>query len=215
MEKKSTLLLRQVICSLFFRPRKAVETVTLGLLCFLFFTSFASAQEQKYSLNFEKAPVKQVLLKLKEKGGISFMYDEAHLAQIPPVTFQVKNASLKEVLDRCFANTGLSYELKNGAVVIRKQKPEKQSTEKKTVTGIVVDESGNPMPGVTIAYQRAGSSQPDFGATTDFDGNFQMTIPEPTGSLIFTFVGYKRFSADVAAGSVFNVSLEPDLKDIQ
>ena len=43
----------------------------------------------------------------------------------------------------------------------------------KTITGLVNDENGSPLPGATV--QLKGSET--VGAITDFDGNFSISIP--------------------------------------
>tara|TARA_Y100000746_G_C15351053_1_gene385937 strand:+ start:302 stop:508 length:207 start_codon:yes stop_codon:yes gene_type:complete len=46
-------------------------------------------------------------------------------------------------------------------------------SQSKTVTGLVNDENGSPLPGATV--QLKGSET--IGAITDFDGNFSISIP--------------------------------------
>ena len=41
-------------------------------------------------------------------------------------------------------------------------------SQEKTISGIVIDSSGNPIPGVNILEE----SNKNNGAVTDFDGNF-------------------------------------------
>ena len=53
----------------------------------------------------------------------------------------------------------------------------------RTITGVVVDENGEPMPGVSVVIK--GTTN---GTVTDLDGKF--TITAPIGSiLVFSFVG--------------------------
>ena len=56
------------------------------------------------------------------------------------------------------------------------------------ITGTVVGESGESIPGVTVLLKgsRGNASQ---GTVTDFDGKFSLTINENSGVLIFSFVG--------------------------
>lgn len=52
-----------------------------------------------------------------------------------------------------------------------------------TVRGFVVDEEGNPLPGVTIIVE--GSTR---GVSTDIDGSYSIDV-KPTDKLVFSFVG--------------------------
>ena len=60
-------------------------------------------------------------------------------------------------------------------------------SQTKLVTGTVNDENGSPLPGATI--QLRGSET--VGAITDFDGNFSISIPNQSSSiLIISYIGY-------------------------
>ena len=46
-------------------------------------------------------------------------------------------------------------------------------SQSKTITGSVTDDVGLPIPGVTILVKNTKN----LGVATDFDGNFNITIP--------------------------------------
>lgn len=54
-----------------------------------------------------------------------------------------------------------------------------------TVTGKIIDETGNPLPGASVYVK--GSTN---GTISDIDGNFSITAPD-NAVLVFTFVGYQ------------------------
>lgn len=58
-----------------------------------------------------------------------------------------------------------------------------QSNQNSKVTyqGTVIDETGNPLPGVNITYKNSNG----IGVITDIDGNFTLAIPQNVHSLIF------------------------------
>ncbi len=72
-----------------------------------------------------------------------------------------------------------------------------------TVTGTVLDETGQPMIGVGVVQQ--GTTN---GATTDIDGKYSVTVPRGA-NLEFSFVGYATQVIPANSASI-NVSLEPD-----
>ena len=57
-------------------------------------------------------------------------------------------------------------------------------SQQKTVTGNITDENGLPLPGATVVEQGT-----DNGTTTDFDGNYTITVKE-NAKLEISFVGY-------------------------
>ena len=75
------------------------------------------------------------------------------------------------------------------------------SFAQKTVTGVVSDPDGLPLPGATVIVQGTTT-----GVTTDFDGNFSINVAE--GQILeFSFVGYETAALAVGAGNVINVTL--------
>ena len=71
----------------------------------------------------------------------------------------------------------------------------------KTVTGVVSDDQGMPLPGATVLEQ--GTTN---GVSTDFDGNFSIDVAEG-GVLEISFVGYETAVVTVGQDDVINVSL--------
>jgi TonB-dependent SusC/RagA subfamily outer membrane receptor len=71
-----------------------------------------------------------------------------------------------------------------------------------TITGNVTDDLGVPLPGATIL--EVGTSN---GTTTDFDGNFSITVQDGA-SISASFVGYETSTAAVDGQDQINFSLE-------
>jgi len=81
----------------------------------------------------------------------------------------------------------------------------------KTVTGQVVDETGEPLIGATVAVMTHGAS--DFkvtGAVTDFDGNFTIKDVPVDATLHLTYMGYKDLEVAVAGKTTFQLTMKPD-----
>jgi TonB-linked SusC/RagA family outer membrane protein len=76
------------------------------------------------------------------------------------------------------------------------------------VRGTVSDETGFPLPGVTVLLK--GTTK---GTTTDLDGKYSISAPA-TGVLVFSFIGYNAAEVTIGNQSQINVSLEPDLSDL-
>ncbi|PRZ01360.1 TonB-linked SusC/RagA family outer membrane protein [Marinilabilia salmonicolor] len=79
----------------------------------------------------------------------------------------------------------------------------------KTVTGNVTDETGAPLPGVSVVIQ--GTTQ---GTITDMDGNYSVTLEEGQNVLQFSFIGFENQTIDVSNQSVVDVQMEPETRSI-
>ena len=80
-------------------------------------------------------------------------------------------------------------------------------SQSKTITGSVTDDGGLPIPGATILVKNSKN----LGATTDFDGNFNITIPSnQTKILVFSYLGYATQEVTVSNTTNVNLIMIPD-----
>ena len=74
-----------------------------------------------------------------------------------------------------------------------------------TVRGAVIDASGEPLIGVTILVP--GTT---VGTITDVDGNFQLSVPDGSARLQFSFIGYQSVIEQIGSRTVINVRMRED-----
>jgi len=79
------------------------------------------------------------------------------------------------------------------------------SSQNRTVTGQIVDESGEPLIGVSI--QIKGTTQ---GTITDFNGNFSIDLSDGDGVFIISYIGYKSQELKVGDRQQLHIILESD-----
>ncbi|AKP52683.1 SusC/RagA family TonB-linked outer membrane protein [Cyclobacterium amurskyense] len=77
-----------------------------------------------------------------------------------------------------------------------------------TITGVVTDENGMPIPGVTVSVP--GTS---IGTATDLDGKYTLTVAE-NASVIFSFIGFESQTVNVANRSTINITLKEDTQSL-
>ena len=82
-----------------------------------------------------------------------------------------------------------------------------QAAAQMQITGTVTGaEDGLPIPGVSVVVL----DNTTIGTTTDFDGNYSLTVPSSAETLVFSFVGMKTQEVLIAGQSVINVTLETE-----
>ena len=79
----------------------------------------------------------------------------------------------------------------------------------KEITGTVNDASG-PLPGANVFVKGTTT-----GTTTDFDGNYSITVPDANATLVFSFVGYATKEVVVGDQTTINVILEEDSQSLE
>ena len=199
------------------KREKKREWVTL--LMFVSFVLGASAQSlsKKFSASFKNTPLPTALKKIGKQSGVrvEFAYEDvkgysvsAHLTAV-----NAENA-VKAVI----ANRPLSYKVVGDKFIIitkgtshqkttpNNKKPEvaqkyeevvnsKTQQMDKTVTGKVVDENNQPLPGVSV---KCGNNR--MGTYTNADGEFVFTLPENHVSyLTFSYIGMQEQKVKLSA----------------
>lgn len=77
------------------------------------------------------------------------------------------------------------------------------------VKGRVFDSDSQPLPGVYVMVK--GTT---IGTTTDFDGNYSITIPETSSQLEFAFIGFETHTLNISS-SVHNVNMEESSESLE
>lgn len=75
--------------------------------------------------------------------------------------------------------------------------------------GTVVDETGEPLIGVTVSVKGTSAATP-----TDLDGMFDLKVPKGTKELSFTYVGYTPLTL-LAQANMGVITMKPDSKMLQ
>ncbi|MEO9891308.1 TonB-dependent receptor [Aurantibacter sp.] len=78
------------------------------------------------------------------------------------------------------------------------------NTVQSTITGIVTDDTGAPLPGANVLVKGTTT-----GTQTDFDGNFTIEA-DSDATLIFSYIGFKAQEIAVNGNSTVNASLIED-----
>ncbi|MFD3000173.1 SusC/RagA family TonB-linked outer membrane protein [Pontibacter toksunensis] len=78
------------------------------------------------------------------------------------------------------------------------------------VSGRVVGDDGQGVPGATVMVK--GTT---IGTATDANGNFTLNVPNGTGTLVVSFIGYKRQEVPINNRSSINISLATDARALE
>jgi hypothetical protein len=77
-------------------------------------------------------------------------------------------------------------------------------TATKTVSGVVVDETGEPMPGVLVSLPEGKSI-----TITGEQGNYAVVVPRTTDSLQFSFLGYQPLVISIREAMFVRMRVQP------
>ncbi|GAA3970670.1 TonB-dependent receptor [Pedobacter ginsengiterrae] len=145
----------------------------------------ASAFSQRINISQKNTPLVKILKEIKRQTGYFFLYDTDLIQQkSKPVTINLKNAELADVLTQALKAQPFGWEIKENTILIF---PTNNSEPLKAidVTGKIVDESGNPMPGASVRIKGQAASY-----ATDNSGNFAVRNVDENAILVISYIGY-------------------------
>ena len=172
------------------RWKKTFLIMKLTVFLFLLTVIQATAaslysQQGRISIKTEKMDMIEVLNLIEKESGLSFMYKDIVLIGHKDISIDYSNSSISVVLKELFKGKGLEYKIIEDIVVIKPVEPvTAQQLEKRTITGKVLDSSGEPITGANI-YTKDGKS----GTITDVNGEYKIVVRAESKILIFSFIG--------------------------
>ena len=84
-----------------------------------------------------------------------------------------------------------------------------QIQQDRSVTGTIVDENDQPLPGATVMV--LGTNQ---GTTASFDGEFEITVPSGADTLVFSYIGYITQEIVLNGQTTLSIKLLPDTTNL-
>ena len=197
--------------SVFQKHLKLKLTAILLLVAMLNIRGNTYAQKTKVTLELNNSTIEKVIETIEQKTDFRFIYKLNDIDLDRVITISVKNQSIDIVLNKLFRGTPTEFKVRDTQIILKKPelKAEVMQSQKQTVSGIISDENGLPLPGASVL--EAGTRN---GMVTDFDGKYQLTVESNTAIIVVSFVGYKEKRV-VANQKNINIQLLPDATDLQ
>src|SRR5690606_31654046 len=82
------------------------------------------------------------------------------------------------------------------------------SPQPATITGVITDERGSPLPGVSVLVRGTNN-----GTASDVDGNYSI-IAAPESMLVFSFIGYETQEIPVGQRTAINITMQPSTQTL-
>lgn len=165
-------------------------------------------EDGKITLKVSNKPIQEVLGLIEKQCSYIFVYNSQTVNLSKRITVNLTSTSINEVMGVILQGTNLTYEISDRQVLIF-AKPDQKKSQTKSITasGMVKDESGEPLIGVSV--QIKGSSE---GTITDLDGKYSLQANSGQ-QLVFSYVGYKRM--EMAAATGMNVLMNSDTEVLE
>jgi TonB-dependent starch-binding outer membrane protein SusC len=166
------------------------------------------AQATKLNLDLENSTVRAVLQEIENISEFRFLYNSKMVDAEREVDVEFKDFTIDKALDKIFNGTDVAYRIIDRQVVLfSKDEPvyETSQMQQRTVSGIVTDSNGQPLPGVTVMVK--GTTQ---GTVTNAAGNYSISNIPDDATLVFSFVGMRTQEIAVGSQSKIDARLEEE-----
>lgn len=183
------------------------------ILTFFFSVSVYSmgyGQAGNITLEVKNQSVEEIVKQIRETTGYRFLFNHEDLKTVGSKSCNFQNSTINQVMDELLAGSGLTYEVREDIIVIvpaKAQEPEKKTI---TVTGVVRNANGEPLPGVTVMLETVY-----MGVSTDEKGRYSFTFPAfENPVIVFGFVGMKTQKVKYTGKNEINVTMYDDVTEI-
>ncbi len=158
---------------------------------------------QNITLTMENAPLGKVMDAIEKQSQYLFLNDGVDVTLT--VNVNVRNATIENTLGQIFASKPINWKIEGVNVYISNRKAVPAS--ERTLSGVVSDASGLPLPGVAVLVKGTAN-----GTSTDADGKFTFIVDEAnlSGTLQFVCLGYSTLELPIGTRRTFNVSMTDD-----
>ncbi|GGZ13412.1 SusC/RagA family TonB-linked outer membrane protein [Echinicola pacifica] len=166
--------------------------------------------EVEVRVNKKSTNLNELFRIIEDQSPFTFLYDHNAVDGENRVELKSKTGTVENFLREVSLQTNLKFRQVNNGIDV---KPGREQASEALlflpISGTVVDENGEAIPGATILEK--GTSN---GTATDIDGTFKLEVGEGA-VLIVSFVGYEPQQVEVGNRSEIHVILEFDTQSLE
>lgn len=152
--------------------------------------------------------LQEIFKNIENITDYKFVYPEDILNNKPIINTNKKRQSVNDLLVEIGTAANLKFKQVDNSIYVGERSGKKEIIQIEmvdvTVTGKVIDERGEPIPGVTVLVRGTTT-----GIATDLDGSYTLTVPEGS-TLVFSFIGFVSQEISVGNRSTIDVTLMED-----
>lgn len=177
--------------------------MTFFLLTMAFCSLYATSFSQTVTLNSKHLELKQAFSAIKQQTGYVVFYNQDDIKGTRPVNISANALPLADFIQLLLKDQPLNYRVERNTIILSRKTLLQQLPAPPQpippVKGMVRDQNGAPLPGVSIRIQ--GSN---YGTVTDPNGTFTLSVNE-NDILIISCVGFTGISTRVNANGTLTL----------
>lgn len=170
----------------------------------------AQTSTENITLDLKAVSMETFVNEIKAQAGYTFFYNDSIAKAVEPVTIAVRDAALESVLKQVLEPKGYTFIIEDKTVIIKKAATKIHQINLIEISGRVVDEQKNPIPGATVLVK--GTTR---GTATDTHGKFVLNLVNTDDiTLLFSFVGMESREVKYTGQDSINVVLKSAVNEM-
>jgi len=167
------------------------------------------SQTTNLTLDLKQTSLLELFNKIEDNSDYRFFYNNDEVDVSQKVSVKMEDKSIGDILTAVFKDLPYKFnELNDNLILIERNDKDSgnSASQQKSVSGTVVDDRGQPLPGVTVVVKGTTT-----GTVTNPDGNYTLNNVPNNATLTFTFVGMKSQEVKVENQTQINITLQADV----
>ena len=213
--KKNLDLTRRSFPFLKLNLKMKISMLFMFMVLFTMQAKTSYSQGTKITLDLNNVTVIKLIDEIESQTEFHFVYQikDVNLNRI--VSVKAKEETVPSILERIFGNTKTTHSVVDKQIFLKQRVSAGNTLNKKVstslitqqmlVSGTVTDTNGQPLPGASIVEKGTAN-----GTTTDFDGNFSVSVDDENAILIVSYIGFTTLEVQVEGKSDIQIKLFED-----
>ncbi len=217
-------LKQHLVASTLFAMRITMAQIFLTIVftCNLYAKEAKSQKvlQKSFTISVQNVPLQKVIFSIQKKTNVKFTFSANVINAERLITYTAHDKKIIDFLEEVLRPLNIAYQVLDEKIILYpltaslvpggKVVEEKNDKLQKSLSGIVSNDKGEPLPGVTVNEKGTNNS-----VTTNEKGNYTINVGEGKVVLVFSSTGYEDRELAVSGNSVANVVLKTAIKALE
>lgn len=169
-----------------------------------------SVLDKSFTISVENMQLKKVISAIQKQTKVKFTFSTNVINAERVITYSAQEKKISDFLNEVLKPYNISYQVVDNQIILYPANVEtapdinavdiKAINPDKTISGIITNDKGEPLPGVTVTEKNKSNA-----VTTDEKGYYSIRVGDENAVLVFSSIGYTNQEASVASRLSLNI----------
>ncbi len=164
------------------------------------------SQNQELNIRLKNSSLNEVFEAIEQQTQFTVFYKSDDVTDSKRSNYQIVGKNIQETLDMVLSDTELDYRINDNVIIVLSKISEANQVvsqqEKRVLTGLVTDATGEPLPGVTVMVKGTTS-----GTITGIDGTYSLPVDDANAIVVYSFIGFENQEIELGDRVNLNITL--------